>query len=229
MYMQQHSLTSVTTLDFRYSWEYFVEREMDLSPEEINSLLGQIDFERWVNVPENAPVTPDFSTTESDESAALAQSYIDLGGDSSPANYADYLDWYSNLKVVFHTTLQANMDDVTEAILTKIDADLGCTDDVDPEVKQRWYATGILKGYDPVTEPAHTWVSSMGRSKYLNPIYQALEDSGQHDLGVQWFDENKDFYHPVAATTIEGILGITEASAPCDGCVNAVADNLLIQ
>ena len=50
----------------------------------------------------------------------------------------------------------------------------------------------------------------MGRSKYLAPVYASLEDSGQHDLGVQWFDENKDFYHPVAATTIEGILGIEE-------------------
>ena len=27
---------------------------------------------------------------------------------------------------------------------------------------------------------------------------------------MQWFDENKDFYHPVAATSIEAILGIEE-------------------
>ena len=52
----------------------------------------------------------------------------------------------------------------------------------------------------------------MGRSKYLNPVYQSLEDSGQHDLAVQWYDDNEDFYHPVAATTLRGILGIEEAT-----------------
>ena len=49
----------------------------------------------------------------------------------------------------------------------------------------------------------------MGRNKYVCPVYQSLEDSGQHDLGVQWFDENQDFYHPVTATAVEEILGIT--------------------
>ena len=51
----------------------------------------------------------------------------------------------------------------------------------------------------------------MGRSKYLMPVYAALEDSGQHDLAVQWNDENKDFYHPVAETSILNIIGTDEA------------------
>ena len=67
----------------------------------------------------------------------------------------------------------------------------------------------------------------MGRSKYLSPVYASLEDSGQHDLGVQWFDENKDFYHPVAATTIEGILGIEDKQvAQRVNILEAVAHNL---
>jgi len=142
----------------------------------------------------------------------LALEYITLKGESSPSGYAQYNDYYSNLKVVFHDTLEMHIDEVDIAILTKIDADLSCTTDIDPEVRQRWYPIGLTKNYDPVYDPAHTWISSMGRSKYLNPVYTALEDSGQHDLGVQWFEENKDFYHPVAATSVEKILGIDESS-----------------
>jgi len=140
----------------------------------------------------------------------LAQEYVALGGQGSPEQKDEYFNFYSNLKVVFHDTLLALEDQVTIAILERIDADLGVTADVDPEVRQRWYALGLSKMYDPVYDPAHDWISSMGRSKYLNPIYESLQDSGQHDLGVQWFDENKDFYHPVAATTVEEILGIQE-------------------
>ena len=121
-----------------------------------------------------APVALDFTTPESDQSAALALAYISLNGTASPANFTEYFDYYSNLKVVFHDTLQANYDMVNTAILARIDADLLCTTDMDPEVKQRWFPTGLGLFYDPVYDPAHTWISSMGRSKYLSPVYASL-------------------------------------------------------
>lgn len=97
-------------------------------------------------------------------------------------------------------------------ILNRIDADLNCTGTVNPEVRKVWYPIGLAL-YNPVTyDPAYAWISSMGRSKYLNPVYQSLEESGQHDLAVEWYDDNEDFYHPVAATTLRGILGIEEAA-----------------
>ena len=226
-YIGQHSLTSITTLGFRQSWEQFVERHMGLSPEGVNAILSAVDFERWVNKAELAPVPLDFTTPESDEAAALARAYVALNGTGSPDNKDDYFTFYSNLKVVFHDTLQEEKDSLNQAILERIDADYNCTGDIDPEVKQRWYPTGLSLFYDPVYDPAHEWISSMGRSKYLSPVYASLEDSGQHDLGVQWYDENKDFYHPVAATTVSEILGIEQAKAPSS--VNPAMQEILVQ
>ena len=54
----------------------------------------------------------------------------------------------------------------------------------------------------------------MGRCKYLTPVYTALEEYGQHDLGVQWFDGNLDFYHPVAITTEGRGLGLVSREDP---------------
>jgi hypothetical protein len=93
------------------------------------------------------PVTADFTTPEGTQSADLALAYIALNGTGSPENFEEYNSYYSNLKVMFHDTLQANMDKVNTAILVKIDADLKVTADIDPEVKQRWYPTGILINY----------------------------------------------------------------------------------
>jgi len=183
-----------------------------LSAGEVNRILAAVNWNKWLFVTGLAPVDLDFNTPESDESAQLALEYISLGGHGSPDNYEDYFNYYSNLKVVFHDTLQANYDQVDTKILEKIDADLGCTDDLDPEVRQRWYPTGLGKFYDPVYTPAEAWISSMGRSKYLTPVYASLQDSGQHDTGCAWFEENKDFYHPVAATSVEGILGSCDAT-----------------
>ena len=73
--------------------------------------------------------------------------------------------------MVFHDTLLNNYDKVNTAILKKIDADLNCTSEADPEVRQRWYSNGLGLHYEPVYDPAHTWICSMGRVKYLSPIY----------------------------------------------------------
>lgn len=75
-------------------------------------------------------------------------------------------------------------------------------------MKQRWLPLGLSKKYDPAYEPAHEFVSSQGRLKYLTPVYQAMEATGQHDTAVEWFDENKDFYHPIALTSLEATLHI---------------------
>ena len=155
-----------------------------LSAAEVNQILAAVDWQAWMYESTLAPEPLDFTTPESDQASQLALDYIALNGTASPANFSVYNTYYSNLKVVFHDTLETNLKDVNLNILERIDADLNCTLDIDPEVKQRWYPVGLTLNYTPVYEPAHTWISSMGRSKYLTPVYQALEDSGQHDLAV---------------------------------------------
>ena len=166
-------------------------------------------YEEWVTQPGLPPVTLDFTTVQLNESSSLADDYIFLGGASSPANYTDFYDYYSSLKVVFVERLITRIADVTIKILEKIDIDYTLTGTVDPEVKQRWFPLGIRLGYEPVLDPAHTFISSMGRLKYLTPVYQALLDANRCDLATQWFDENKDFYHPMAVAKIQKLI------APC--------------
>lgn len=95
---------------------------------------------------------------------------------------------------------------MTVDILAKIDADLDITNDPDPEVKQRWYPSGLYLGYQAVYQPAEDWVSSMGRSKYLNPVYMSLVMSGQTATAIAWNDANKDFYAPIAEQSILQII-----------------------
>ena len=93
-------------------------------------------------------------------------------------------------------------------ILAKVDADLGATAELNPEVKQRWLPLCLAMQYQPAYEAAEQFVSSQGRMKYIDPVYASLEKSGQHDLAVQWFNENKDFYHPIAVSSLETLLKI---------------------
>lgn len=85
---------------------------------------------------------------------------------------------------------------LTLDIMKKVDEDYNLTTSLNPELKQRWYPLGIGMNYTDVIEPAHTFISSVGRAKYLTPIYQALLDNGMKSKAQEWYDENKDFYHP---------------------------------
>jgi len=99
---------------------------------------------------------------------------------------------------VFHDTLSQNQNDLTSAIISRIDSDYDVTNTEDPEVLQRWFPLTIrLKTYTAVYDPAEAWVGSLGRLKYLTPVYTALEESNQHNKAVSWLNENEDFYCPI--------------------------------
>lgn len=51
----------------------------------------------------------------------------------------------------------------------------------------------------------------MGRSKYLNPVYISLMESGNSTLANQWNNANKDFYSEIAE---KGIMDILNGSYP---------------
>lgn len=164
----------------RMHWERFVEDNFNAT--ETNRILGSVDWETWLFTPGLAPVPLDFSTKESNESAALADEYIALGGESSPADFQKFNDYYSNLKVVFLNRLIDRIADLDLAIVEKIDTDLELTETLDPEVKNRWFPLGIRMNYLVVVQPAHDFVSSVGRVKYLTPTYTALKETGQTAL-----------------------------------------------
>ena len=205
-YIYKYSQQSITTIELRQTWEDWVHA--NFSGVKINEILAAVDWEIWLYKPELAPVPLDFSTELSDEAVSLAYEYIALGGNSSPEDMDQYWNFDSNLKTIFHTTLLENSSQVTLPIVARIDADFGVTDDPNPEVKQRWLPLCLMLTYDPSYDAAHEFVSVQGRLKYLTPIYQALEDSNQHDLACQWFYENEDFYHPIAVSSLEATLGL---------------------
>lgn len=82
------------------------------------------------------------------------------------------------------------------------------TNQTDPEVRQRWYAIGLYLQYNAVYGPAGTWVSEMGRNKYLQSIYEACDEVGGtvYTMCVGWYNSNIDFYAPTSREMVANIL-----------------------
>lgn len=91
---------------------------MNYSPSENQRIMSATNWNFWLFSSKLPPSgTFDFSTPEASEAAKLALEYLSLGGSASPAGYKDYFAFYSNLKVIFYDTIQANMDQVTVELL----------------------------------------------------------------------------------------------------------------
>mmetsp|Transcript_38215 Transcript_38215/g.58290 ORF Transcript_38215/g.58290 Transcript_38215/m.58290 type:complete len:377 (+) Transcript_38215:839-1969(+) len=202
---------SLTSRDYTQFEAHFNATVDDLkNATEAAHIKNMINWHAWVVQPGVPPVIQDFTTEALNQSQALADEYIQLNGTASPANYSAFDKYYSTLKVIFIEELNSNSDNLTIPILQKIDADYNLTNTLDPECKQRWYPLGIRQNFTDVIEPAHKFISSVGRLKYLTPIYQSLIDTDQVALGQQWLEENADFYHPQAYAKIAKMLGVTQ-------------------
>jgi len=168
-YILKYSQQSITSIQVRETWEEFIQAHF--SPVEANSILSKVDWEAWLFKSGPSPVNLDFTTKQSNESAALANEYIKLQGKKSPDNFKDYFKFEPNLQVLFHMTLDQHKSKLNRSILRRIDHDLNVTATMNPEVKQRWYPLGLSAHYRPAYNASHDFVYSQGRTKYLTPIY----------------------------------------------------------
>jgi len=91
---------------------------------------------------------------------------------------------------------------------------MNITGEINPDVKQEWFPLGIMLGLSTTVELAHTTVMTVGRMKYLGPIYDALLKttmpvilaSGNMDgkaVAKMWFEESYNFYSPYAQVQLQ--------------------------
>lgn len=103
------------------------------------------------------------------------------------------------------------------AILEKIDADLSITDNNDPDntdpnvhpdynINEQWVPLGLRLGYHPVLPVAKRITETVGRMKYLTPIYKALLASGNKSLAEMWYTDSVDFYSPYAVIQLKRLI-----------------------
>lgn len=90
--------------------------------------------------------------------------------------------------------------------LAKIDQLFDFTHSSNAEIQCAWYEKGFLCLYEPVNEPAKTFLTHVGRRKFLEPLYLALIESNQKEFALSIYQNAKENYHFVARQTIEQIL-----------------------
>ena len=94
-YIHENAFTSIKWTIFREKVESYIDNNWS-EKYEARKLKDMIDWMTWVYGPGLPPYTANFTTPALVEAVSLAHSYVDLGGNGSPANFSDYKTWNSN-------------------------------------------------------------------------------------------------------------------------------------
>lgn len=179
-YLETFRFGAVTTEGFLE----FTERELP-------GVLASVDAPRWIDgegMPDNAP-----SARSARLDAVIAM------GDALPAEGTRLSSTEWNL------WLERLPRPQPASYCASLDERFGFTSTGNMEVKVAWLRLALASAYDPVLPEVTRVLGSVGRMKYLVPLYSALlarpETQG---LAVETFERNAAGYHPIARAVVRG-------------------------
>lgn len=110
----------------------------------------------------------------------------------------------TNEKLYFISHLPENTDAAKMAVLDK---EFRFTQSGNAEIQCAWYVLGIRYKYTPVNEPLKKFLSSVGRRKFLTPLYKELIKTPEGKVrALAIFESAKAGYHPLAVQSIGDLL-----------------------
>jgi leukotriene-A4 hydrolase len=193
-YFARHSFQSMDTNSF----VAYLRRELlDKHP----GLEEQVQLDAWINGPGIPAVAPPVSSARFTE----VNEVLDQWQGGTPAADLATAQWSSHEWVHF---LHGLPPALSAKKLAELDAAFGFTQSGNSEILAAWFPHTIAAGYSAADEALHTFLTHVGRRKFLVPLYKALlAIPGGAERARQIYAEARPNYHAVASVTFDALLG----------------------
>ena len=194
-YFDDHAFQSMTTAGL----VEILRRDLLARNTEIEK---KVDLQAWIygpGVPEGAPVpaTPAFATVDAELARYIA---------GARANQLATAGWVTQQWQRF---LRGLPTAPATAQLADLDATFQFSASGNAEILADWFGRAIAANYEPANPAIEKFLKSVGRRKFLAPLYRAL---AQTPAGLARakaiYAAARSGYHSVARGTIDGILGV---------------------
>jgi leukotriene A-4 hydrolase/aminopeptidase len=200
----------------RANFDAFLKEYMDtfqfrsLDTEEFLSFLEEkqpglaerIGAQEWVYAPGIPANEPKAESARLAELTALAEGWKD----GARPDLAEAKTWPVAEWLVYLGKLPS---DIGIEGCAWLDENLELTKSGNSEILCKWLVMAIENGYEPVYEKSRGFLGSIGRMKFLKPMYKALSANPKSkELALEIYHEHKEMYHPIARGGLEQLLGI---------------------
>lgn len=192
-WFDEHSFKSVTT-------ETFLEFLDDRLLATDRSKAKQVDVAQWVKtagLPGDAPIP------ESERFAAVDAAVTAFASGTDPKEI-DTATWVTQQWLRFLSGMkQPNTDQ-----LKALDEAFSFTRSGNSEILSAWLALATRNGYHAVDARMDLFLMTVGRRKFLVPLYQAILDSdGGKTRATRIYKRARMRYHAVSQRTLDEMLG----------------------
>lgn len=195
-WFDEHAFTSVDSEEF----ETFLDRELVTvaTPKDGGRPARPDAWIRAEGVPEGAP-QPSSDAFEKVDRALAA-----FGAGKKKAKALPTKGWTPHQWLHF---LRGLPNELPEGALADLDAAYSLTESGNYEILAQWLEVGVLRGYRAVDQRLDQFLHTVGRRKFLMPLYEALLTAGRKDDAVRIYAEARAGYHPITQHSLDQLLG----------------------
>ncbi len=162
------------------------------------NLDPKLDLNAWIyqpGLPADAPHPTSDRFAKVDQAAAA---WSDAG------TLPDGQSWTSQEWLRF---LRALPEKLTAKQMQSLDKAYSLTASGNNEILQQWLLMSVKNGYEPADEKLAQFLNSVGRRKYIKPLYEELAKTEKgKDRAIEIYETARPGYHPIAQSTIDAIL-----------------------
>jgi hypothetical protein len=193
-WFDEHAFQPVTTGQFE---RLLRERLLEGNPE----LARRLRIEEWLygeGLPSNAPVLDAGVFAGPTLAAAAFLAHTRNAGELGSG------DWTTNEWLHFLGLLPEGLD---VERLSELDGAWHLTERGNTEIAAAWLECAVRAGYEPAYPRLESFLTSIGRRKYLKPLFTALaRTSDGKRRAREIYSKSRAGYHPIAQGTIDEIL-----------------------
>ncbi|MFM7234854.1 MAG: M1 family metallopeptidase [Flavobacteriales bacterium] len=164
-------------------------------------LEKKIDIQAWVygeGLPDNIPLVQSDELAKVDELRTVWETGK-MKDAELPWNSWSYQERYRFISNFSETVAASRME--------SLDKLYSISSTGNNEVLFAWLEQAINKRYAAAYDELEQFLLSVGRRKFVAPLYEALVATGQRDLAIKIYAKARSNYHAVTAGTVDGILG----------------------
>eukprot|EP00475_Leptophrys_vorax_P016972 TRINITY_DN23486_c0_g3_i1.p1 TRINITY_DN23486_c0_g3~~TRINITY_DN23486_c0_g3_i1.p1 ORF type:complete len:233 (-),score=29.24 TRINITY_DN23486_c0_g3_i1:154-852(-) len=175
---------------------------LDFLKQELPGIENKVDLEEWVRG-QGMPV--DAVLPQSDRLAEVQRAAAKFSADpvKDPLNKASAAGWGPDEWQIFLGGLPAKLP--VEA-LVKLNEEFGLAKSKNAELRSGFLNIATRSGATQFLPEVEATLRSVGRMKYLKPLYKALLEGGQKSEAARIFELAKGGYHPVAQAVVGGLM-----------------------
>ena len=104
--------------------------------------------------------------------------------------------------------LQTLPDELSDEALALLDSTLGLSTTGNNEVKFLWLDAALRNHYDPAVPQAETFLGSVGRNKFVQPLFATLMEEGEwgQPIARRIYQRTRPTYHSFTRTRVDPLL-----------------------